>query len=98
MRTGAKAGTAPPRAAAAPAARPAPSSFAAGVAAPSVNGNTHRRPGRPAKPFDLPMVLELRAQGLSLRQIARLMGVSKSSIWTAIRRLAMASSDMSNNQ
>jgi DNA invertase Pin-like site-specific DNA recombinase len=56
-----------------------------------------RRPGRPAKPIDMQRVRELRAQGLSLRQIARLMGVSKSSIWTAIRRLAMASSDMSNN-
>jgi DNA invertase Pin-like site-specific DNA recombinase len=64
---------------------------------PASTCSAQRRPGRPVKPIDMQRVRELRAQGLSLRQIARLTGVSKSSIWTAIRRLAMASSDMSNN-
>jgi DNA invertase Pin-like site-specific DNA recombinase len=57
----------------------------------------HRRRGRPAKPIDLGRVSELRAIGMSVRQIARVMEVSKSGIGTALQRLSETIGNVSKN-
>ncbi len=43
------------------------------------------RRGRPRRSIDLEQVKELRAQGLSCRQIARRMGLGYGTVWRAMR-------------
>lgn len=95
MRNRGMAGSAPPRTAA-PAARPNPSS-AAPCESPSTNSGLARHPGRPAVPIDMNQLQQLRGQNLSVRQIGRMMGVSKSGIAAALRRLANTPANVSNN-
>lgn len=45
-----------------------------------------RKPGRPVSPLDPARVVQLREQGLSLRSIARLLGVSHSTIGRHLKR------------
>jgi hypothetical protein len=59
--------------------------------------NGARRPGRPAVPIDLARLRAYRAQGFSVRQIGRMMGVSKSGIATALRRLPNMTGSASEN-
>jgi len=57
--------------------------------------NPQRRSGRPAKPIDAERVKELQAKGLSIRQIARVTGISKSGIGVVLRGLANPRADVS---
>jgi predicted transcriptional regulator len=48
-------------------------------------------------PIDLEQLKKFRKQGLSVRQIGGLMGVSKSGIGAALQRLSETSGNASNN-
>ena len=59
-------------------------------------GPARRRRGRPVVPIDMQQLQQLRKQNLSIRQIGRLMGISKSGIGVAIRRLPEMNVNASN--
>lgn len=67
------------------------------INSPTPADHNPRRRGRPAKPLDLGRVKDLRARGLSIRQIARLTGYCKSAVGVVVRRLTNPSADVSNN-